>query len=116
MSEDYNSIEHIEADFAAVAAMDELLVLKESKGWQILMFRLKAEHDEALHELADIDCDDNKAIKHVQDVVKRFRWFEETIDEMIAQGSAIDQRLQEEHYYDEGGQAEALHDHPDGQE
>ena len=68
------------------AAAEELLKLKNSTGWQILMRQLGADAEQARDEFVDIDAADVPAIERCQRQVKRLRWFGETLDILIGQG------------------------------
>ncbi len=68
------------------AAAEELLKLKDSTGWKILMMQLEADAEQAKDELVDIQAADVPAIEICQRRVKRLRWFGETLDILIGQG------------------------------
>lgn len=82
------------------AAAEELLKLKNSTGWKILMMQLEADAEQAKNELIDINAADVTAIEHCQRQVKRLRWFGETLDILIGQGFETENLEEEEVGYE----------------
>lgn len=76
---------------------NELLRLKETSGWKILMVALSEEAEQAKEELAlDVDAKDADKIECLQREVKRLIWFRETIDLLIIQGLGTEAIAEEE--------------------
>jgi len=77
-------------------AGEELIRLKESKGWAMLMVQLNREREDATEELCRIDPTDTKGIMKLQNAVYRLNWIEETITEMIHQAMEEEEEPLEE--------------------
>jgi len=79
-----------------IAAGEELLKLKESKGWAMLVVQLEREREDAKDALCHIDPTDTKEIMKHQNAVYRLNWIEETITEMIHQAMEVEEETLEE--------------------
>ncbi len=93
-------------DQAALAGRDSLLSLENHAGWRLLMHRLSLEADEArdrLVEQCEADPMDTKKINSFTNKVLRYKWFAETISELIAEGDALESQHDQgtEHYGEE---------------
>ena len=73
-------------DDALLAASNELIKMRQSKGWEILMYQLALEVEGAKDDLVKVDPHDAKGIMNLQNIVERLYWFEQTSDELIRQG------------------------------
>ena len=82
------------------AAAEELLKLKNSTGWAILMAQLAADAEQAKDELVDTAAADTEAVEHCQRRVKRLRWFDETLDILINQGFETENLTEDEAEYE----------------
>jgi len=78
-----------------IAAAEELIKLKESKGWALLKVQLERERDNAILALCLADPADAKEIMKCQNAVYRLNWIEETVTEMIHQ-ALEEENLEEE--------------------
>lgn len=69
-------------------ATNDLMALLEHPGWKILMRRLEAEHDNALEDLAEAEITPEtlRETHLIQNRVQRYRWFRNTVVELIQQG------------------------------
>lgn len=80
-----------DVDRAALAAgAEELIKLKETKGWQILMHVLERDRLEALEMLAKVEPTDIEKIRALQNQVHRFYWFATTIEDVIQEGLDVE--------------------------
>lgn len=73
-------------DDALLAASNELIKMRQSAGWELLMYRLAQEAENAKDDLVKADPFDDNHIMKLQNVVERLLWFEETSEELIRQG------------------------------
>ena len=69
-----------------VAAAEDLIALKETKGWKILMHQLSEDAAQATEALVYVDATNITEIESLQREVKRLNWFRETIELLIDSG------------------------------
>ncbi len=69
-----------------VAAAEDLIALKETKGWKTLMVQLSRDAAQATEALVYVDASNVNEIESLQREVKRLNWFRETIDMLIDSG------------------------------
>src|SRR3990167_8084133 len=83
--------EQQDIDALALACAEELIKLKDSQGWKILMLQLGKDAQEARAALVDANADDPPAIQRLQNLAQRYNWFHYTIEELIQTGLASEQ-------------------------
>ena len=68
------------------AAAEELLKLKDSTGWKILMAQIATDAEQARDEFETVDAGNQVEVERCQRQVARYRYYAETIDILISQG------------------------------
>ena len=85
------------AEEAALKAMaEELLRLKNSLGWQILMRQFAVKVDEFHLALEDVDPADHKMVSSLQSEIRVRKTLPTILEEMIAQGFELETLDEEE--------------------
>ncbi len=100
MAEEPRSAEQVEDD-AMRAAAEDLLKLTQSAGWKVLMQQLAADAQHAQNDFIDIDPGDTAAVEACQRRIKRFLWFAETPEELMAQGFETENLQREDEVHDD---------------
>ncbi len=83
-------------DEALQAAAEELMRLKDSAGWKILMLQLEADADHARRQLGECDPFDTKQIMRLQNTIARLNWFADTLEILIHQGVETEDLIETE--------------------
>ncbi len=83
-----------------VEAAEEIMKLTDSVGWKIMMKVMATEREAALIALADVDAEDAKKIRKLQNVVYRYHWMDQTAEILIQQGLDLEEPLDEGEYED----------------
>ncbi len=73
---------------AWISDMEQLLALEGHPGWAVLMRKLKDDAERAVNELISVEPQNGMAVEACQRRVKRYQWFADTIELLIAEGAA----------------------------
>ena len=81
-----DNVEQLAFENKVLDTVEELIKLRDHRGYKFLMVRLAAERDVAYVKLASCDATDVSEVMKLQNAVHRLDWFEATVDEMIEEG------------------------------
>ena len=72
-----------------IAAGEEIAAMVQSTAWRLVMNQLQRDAEAAMEQLAEVDAYDPVAVAHCQNRVFRFRWLEDTANELLQQAASV---------------------------